>query len=203
MSEKKWTRKRILQTSFLFMILVIFPLISWYYLRGGLDYRLDALDELEELGTLAAFEWTDQENETFNKEMASGNLLIAGFLPSGELREVYVDNMKKFHEQFDNRTDVYFLTLVPSGNAAQLVSDYEIKDQNQWKWVNIPESQLAAIAATYQLNPEQDPAEWISLVDEKGQIRKHYRIDDKKQLSRLVEHMAILLPRSVPRKKQE
>ncbi len=39
-------QRKIVQTLILLLLLVVFPLVSWIYLRDGLNYRLNILDEL-------------------------------------------------------------------------------------------------------------------------------------------------------------
>ncbi|MCB0706391.1 MAG: hypothetical protein KDC34_13835 [Saprospiraceae bacterium] len=202
MSKPKWTIKRVLQTSLLFLVLVALPLGSWFYLQGGLDYRMEALAELEDMGPIPMFEWVDQDGEAFDKDKCIGNLLIAGFLPFGEDREEYINRMNKLHDQFDNRTDVYFLTFVPTSLKQVLHEPDARQDVQQWKWVQIPDDQIEAVAATYAIPSNEKSALWITLVDDKGAIRKHYHYQDNKEMGRLVEHMAMLLPNSVPRKVQ-
>ncbi|NND07069.1 MAG: hypothetical protein HKN87_11885 [Saprospiraceae bacterium] len=45
-------QKKFLQSLILLLLLVGLPLGSWYYLRTGLDYRLDRLEELASKGKL-------------------------------------------------------------------------------------------------------------------------------------------------------
>ena len=40
-------QRKVLQTIILLLLLVVFPLVSWMYLRNGLDYRLNILDQLK------------------------------------------------------------------------------------------------------------------------------------------------------------
>ena len=47
-------QKKIIHTVILLLLLVGLPLGSWYYLRTGLDYRLDRLEKLEPKGVLSS-----------------------------------------------------------------------------------------------------------------------------------------------------
>lgn len=40
-------QRKIVQTIILLLLLVVFPLVSWIYLRDGLNYRLNVLEELK------------------------------------------------------------------------------------------------------------------------------------------------------------
>ena len=39
-------RRKLFITAFLLLVLVVFPALSWLYLRGGLNWRKEALAEL-------------------------------------------------------------------------------------------------------------------------------------------------------------
>ena len=51
-----------LSTIVLVALIVFFPLASWYYLQTGLDYRKDALKELESKGPFPFIEEVSRVN---------------------------------------------------------------------------------------------------------------------------------------------
>lgn len=52
--------KKGVQTIVLLALLVVFPLLSWLYLQRGLDYRINAREEVKAKGQLPAqIEWID------------------------------------------------------------------------------------------------------------------------------------------------
>lgn len=201
MNDQKWTASKIIQTSILFAILVFVPLGSWFYLKGGLDYRIKALAELDSLTTFQEFEWTDQNQKVYNTERHGNKLMIGGFLPISD-QENYVERVSRLHDQFNNRSDVVFVTIVPIGQASSLSAKFDIKDGEQWKWIGLDLKQTNDLAASWKMDPVNDLNK-ICLIDEKGVVKNHYDYLSDAEMGRLIEHMAMLLPKGLKRQKEE
>ena len=75
----------LIQLGGVFLLLVIFPLVSWYYLRTGLDYRLQAIQELKDFGKIPAFTLANYNDSLITSERFAEGLVVGYFFsaPSG------------------------------------------------------------------------------------------------------------------------
>ncbi len=85
---------KVLQTVVLLVLLVAFPLVSWIYLRDGLNYRLDALSQLETKAHLPADSLLHQPGE-----------ITIWY----DQQSIHSDRMEIVKAHFDDRTDVIFM----------------------------------------------------------------------------------------------
>lgn len=207
-TQKKRSRAQtIKQTIGLLLLLVILPGGSWIYLRNGLDYRIAAMEELKDLGKvpMGRVLETQASTEPLTSEDLQGNVTVSGFLPeTAEGQSRMIEVLQKLHEQFDERDDVLFLTY------SKLDSTQELKarsralgflDDEQWRLVRLPE---AVSAGAYFKANYAFPAEWadalsthpyLVLADTSQTIRRLYDAAENKDMGRLVEHIAMILPR--------
>ncbi|MCB0627114.1 MAG: hypothetical protein KDC43_25180 [Saprospiraceae bacterium] len=194
-SKKKWSLAALIGAGALFLLLVLFPAGSWFYLQRGLNYRLAALEELKDLGRLPAdLAFVNQSGSIIDTAFLQGKVLIAGVL-SGDRQQdqPIVDRLRKLHEQFDQRDDVLFLSHLPEREPAALLAEAEalgIRDTAQWMLLATPEGQLESLRAAYHL---QDPSE-VCLIDTTLMVRKVYRTSENADMGRLVEHIALIMP---------
>ena len=59
----------------LFMMLIGFPAVSWYYLNGGLDYRVNAKNELKNYGNIRQLSLTSLDDKQVFTDSLSVYLL--------------------------------------------------------------------------------------------------------------------------------
>lgn len=167
------TGKAIAQTVALSFMLVILPLISWYYLNRGLDYQVATRSELGNLGNWVLPQDVDIYGNRLDPEFFKGKMIIGGVYQT-----TLAKTLEKLHEQFDERDDLVFVLF------SQEDSDIlDLKDTKQVIW----------------LKQDINQVEQFFLVDIKGVIRKTYDLNDVKQVKRLVEHTAVLLPKKQDR----
>ena len=142
-------------------LIVGFPLASWYYLNTGLEFRKQALKELQAKGN-----WDIDGLDPLDFEYKTSVVFMDASLH---------DEMMLIHEQYGE------------SNTFQIVEVLENEIQDEaWKTVRIDSG-----------SPSIDSLRSsIFLVDTKGQLRLTYG-KNKEDLKKLVEHIAIVLPREV------
>ncbi|MEO0776222.1 MAG: hypothetical protein AAFW73_05880 [Bacteroidota bacterium] len=220
--NSKPPRKPYVQIMALLLFLVVMPLGSWYYLSTGLDYQKVARAELKDYGKLPAFSLLNQNDFPITRDSLNGNMLLASFfrLDGPENAERF-RMLRALHEQFDDRPDVWFVqhTLSPAAaGGAELkafAKTVDLAEEGQCIYLNgSPEQTAQLLREGYHIPeagmPKDDagklkiaadlPAElkdypYFVLVDDEGVIRNYYDYRDPGQMKRLVEHMAILMPR--------
>ena len=165
--------KAIAQTVALSLMLIILPLVSWYYLNRGLDYQIAARSELGNLGDWVLSQNFDFYGNPLDPQFFKGKMIIGGLFQPALSKTI-----QKLHEQFDERDDLVFVFFIQENSDI-----LDLKDAKQVIW----------------LNQESNQSKEFFLVDIKGVIRRTYDLNDVKQVKRLVEHTAILLPKKQDR----
>lgn len=196
--------RKVLQALALLLFLVVLPLGSWFYLRNGLDYRLQALEELGDHGVIAPFELSTYKRDTLDRKDLEGKLVVASFLDFSDeaMTRRTGEYLNKLHEQFDERPDVLLLQHVlnpaDAGSIQAFELEYRLDDPDQCFFLVGEEDDRAApvrdmygleAAASVPLNAQ------LVLADTTLTIRRYYDLRNEQEVRRMVEHIAIILPR--------
>jgi len=202
--KKSFGLRNILQMLALLLFLVVLPLGSWIYLRNGLDYRLEALEELRDYGSIAPFELPTYKQDTVAPAILQGKLVVASFLDFSDeaLTRRTGEYLNKLHEQFDERPDLLFLQHVlddPGGERIQAFElEHRLNDQDQCLFLVDPSGDMEArvrIAYRFSEAPAAPIPAQLVLADTTLTIRHYYDLRNEAEIKRMVEHIAIILPR--------
>ncbi len=186
-------------------ILVVFPAVSWYWLSRGLDYRKTAKAELKDLGPLPDMTWRNYTGKTLSKADLEGSFVIAGVydLAQPELSGHFGREFSRLHDQFDDRKDVLFLSVVGQDSTLipAFLKQYELSDTTQCYFFPTMEDAMKSLAETGFRMPQSDGATspYIAFADTSSVIRNYYDVRDNAQLKRMVQHISLLLPMSKSR----
>ena len=207
-TQNKKSRAQIIkQTIGLLLLLVVLPGGSWIYLRNGLDYRIEALEELKDYGKVPAglVLPTQASDEPLTSEYLRGTVTVSSYLPeTPEGQQRLVEVYTKLHEQFDEHDDVLLLTYTQSDSTQDLKARAQalgLIDGEQWRLVQLPAETSAAdyFQANYALPAELAAGmathPYVVLVDTSLTVRHFYDGAENKDMGRLVEHIALILPR--------
>lgn len=213
-----------IQTLAILTILIGFPLLSWYYLTTGYNYQMDARAELKEYGKLPAFNFTSHNGGTYSSDSLENTMSVISFFgKNGKMNQEMFNVMRKLNTQFGDNPNLELVMVsieseletlgVLSGMYA--VNQFDKKqhhfltssntDVQKWigegfkiptKWI---EKKDAPTEITLEVNKTGSIKEYpfLVLVDKKQMIRNFYHVDKIEEVKRMVEHIAILLPREV------
>lgn len=94
--------------AFTSLFVIVFPALSWYYLRKGADYRINALKELkQDLGKTGNFSCTPANWKPLTKDSFDGRIKIVNFVKKdGQLVDKQSVTAQKLHDQFGERQDI-------------------------------------------------------------------------------------------------
>ena len=189
----------------LFLILVGLPAISWIYLRNGLNWRKEAVSELaNDYGKIgkATIIWPDGTSED---QLKSKVVVVHVFGENPELTDdnrQILDTAEKLFNQFGQNHE-FRLAMIASGGTADFRSYFQKMpsvDYATWVWVGgvgtwraITENGYESFCLKEGVKP--DP-KYFALTDTSGTIRRFYNALDQKQVDRMVQQIAILLPQS-------
>lgn len=184
----------------LFLILIILPAGSWYYLTTGYNYHKVLVNELkDDFGYVDNYKATTSEGRPFDFEKIAGNTVIVHFMGENALQKEYLwDRMAKLHEQFDDKNDIKFISHIVNADNVTLP-----KDTAQWKVITGTEAEFNRIAKeNYKL--QFKPGETVLnnsqfiLVDS-SLIRNYYDANSMREMGRMLEHITIVMRREVAR----
>ncbi len=151
--------KKIWQTLVLLALLVGFPLISWLYLRDGINFRIQTIQDLHPKTQIADF------------YSGSDSTQLSIWYPEREGMQEKIDLIQR---HFQDRDDLIFQSF----------------DRN----LNFPSAFDSLEAVLHRGGELDEVSQYLFLIDSLGAVRSYYRWDQADDLSRLVEHIAFLLP---------
>lgn len=181
MSDKQ-TKRPVVQLLLLGFLLVVFPLGSFLYLRAGFAYQLDSWDEMDPIGPvseLLAYERPDSTIDIVFFEPATASDSVAAAVA-------------KLHEAFDDSPDVRFVSI--GKGAVRLLNSDPIQ------FAAFPftqeETAFAKTSQRFSMACESVPIKQRAYtVDLSGQVRRCYNLHEGAEVLRLVEQVALILPR--------
>lgn len=199
---KPSTGRKIYIAAALFLILIVLPGASWLYLRGGLNWHKKAVAELSVYGKIRSVPiiWQDQTKEDLLKTKV---VVIHSFGDNPDLTEAnkkIIDTGERLFKQFGNNP--YFrLAMIYKGGTAEFRSYAQTlpsADYATWVWTGGVGAWQPILQNGYEYycmseKTKPDP-EYYALADTAGTIRRYYNALDDKQVDRMVQHIALLLP---------
>jgi len=199
--------KKILLTVFLF----VFPLASYYYLKTGWDKRKSLLEQMGKFGMIKPFSLTDQKGKPCTQDSLLGKVVIVDFIFTrcGTICPMMSKQMQYLQQALQTEKNVIFIshTIDPEYDTPQVLEEYS-KIYNakypQWRFVTGSKQDIYNLAAhTYKISVDDGGtgtpddlthSDRFVLIDSNGQIRAYKSAQDEKDLNKLVELVAYLIP---------
>ena len=210
---------------FLFLMFVGLPLGSWYYLKKGFEYHKSTYERLKNYGNFPQFSVDDQFNAVLTKDSLIGHLTLVGtvFPEKGQDKSKWKD-LNNIVSQFRQSDHLKVLLLdwpqtsTPTQERKNLLEGAGFKSTDKvfyasgpnvpgmMKSLGIPDvknrkNDKDSLIVNHPENIKAyDPYPYFALLDTEGRIRNYYHTEDADQMKRLVEQIAILLPRKKVKK---
>jgi len=218
MEKEQKKNKNYFQAAMLFLMIVVFPGGSWIYMNMGYNRSRTALAELQDYGHLPAFQLTGIKGAV-DSSLVNGQMTLIAFVnPNQAKTEKRMEVLETLHRQFDERNDFKLLIHLPEAtNLADFYKKYKLEDDRQIFAVKGNEQTLSSLiknnyripnlladrepgsSVDFQTTTAADPNNYpyYILIDEKGKIRNYYHADRSADIERMVEHIALILPRDI------
>lgn len=164
-----------LKTVLLLLMLIGLPLISWYFLKSGLEWRKEKVSDLKAKELfMRSFDFSNADKDALYEMMAHRTAVV-------KLSDAINENDEKLIDQFDNAYTFQFISFEKTENMS--------KGWNSKSVVRYfkPSSQNCTIA-------EMQGSKYM-IVDTTGMIRQFYKDDSEKSLGTMIEDLAVILPR--------
>ncbi len=201
--EEQKNQGRIWKMVLIFTVLVVFPAVSWIYLKGGLTWRREAISELGQYGKVREA-WAVLENSERVNLLEKKVCVIHIFGDKPTLTDANRQIFETYSElanQFGTTDDFRVVSLWDGGGAQDFNDFYNQKklpNEGTWlrsgglgSWRTIMVNQYE----NYRLKTKAtEVPEYFALSDTSGTIRRFYNALDKSEVERMIQHIAILLP---------
>lgn len=218
MEKEQKKSNNYLQAAMLFLMIIVFPGGSWVYMNMGYNRSKTALAELQDYGHLPAFQLTGIKG-IVDSSLVNGQMTLIAFVnPNQTETEKRMEVLGTLHRQFDERNDFKLLIHLPeTTDLANFQKKYKLEDdrqiyavkgntqmlssliKNTYRIPDLPAAREPGSSVDFQTNTQVDPNNYpyYILIDEKGKIRNYYHADRTADIERMVEHIALILPRDI------
>jgi len=207
--QKSSLKRRIIMAVALIFVLGVLPIGSWIYLREGLQWRKDAKAELGSYGKIRGA-YIIYPDGTKENQLGESVCVIHNFGSNPELTEdnkKIIDTNKRLYDQFGKMPDgtprPYFkIVMIFEGGSAEFRSEIQkipTIDYATWvqtgglgSWGTILENGYEKYVLEKGAKRHK---EYYALAEPSGQIRCFYNALDEKQVNRMVQQIALMLPK--------
>jgi hypothetical protein len=192
-------------------IIVICPAASWVYLQKGLNYQKEARKEIVVKQTLDVAKFIPEHIKE-DSSLLDNRLRVILFDKNVSPNEAREELKRKLKDQFESSQGVFVLEFVKSKTNLSLVNERhgemhlrkELSKDDYDKMISSRIGQpvfkdMDGKLLLDQLNKNQplqeNSSNFAILVDHQNGLRNFYDTTNPDRVKKLVEHMAILIPR--------
>lgn len=169
------------------LLLVIFPGISWIYLKKGFDYQKGNFASMQPIGLLPA-DSLSRLDSCFNSfTLGQVTLLVVG-----KPENIHtIDSLAiKLGRQFQSTQKFKFIAWY---------TDHPLPATAHFSVCQISTLGLDYLRSHFAASPAFVSGQELMITDARLQVRKYYALHDLKDLKELVTHIALLLPKEEAR----
>jgi hypothetical protein len=179
------------------------PAISWMYLSNGLDWHKKAVAELGDYGHVqpAFIIWpTGEKQDRLDSKVTV--LHIFGENPdlTNDNKKI-IDTGEELFKQFE-KSEYFRLCMIAEGGTSEFRSYAQTRpsaDYATWVWTGGLGSWRTILENGYESYRVKTGAksvpQYYGLADTSGMIRRFYNALDEEEVKRMVQQIAILLPK--------
>ena len=195
----------------------VFFIVFFFLLVIGFYYTMSQLipgfgkSRLVPIGRVLPFAFTNQDGKIITEQDVSGKVFVAEyfFTTCKSICPIMNTNMKIVYERFKNEKDFLILahTCDPGTDSAERLKKYADSlnvDTDKWIFLTGTKDSLYRQARhSYKIDdPNNNPlsnevdflhSQFFSLVDKKGNVRSIYEGNERKDVERMINEIAVLL----------
>lgn len=198
--------KNVIQILALGLILVVLPGGAWYYLQMGLNYQKDARAELKDFETFNLKELYQLSSINYDSIQSEEKLKLLCFWESDK----QTDLLNKLYDQFGSSGGMEFVIVQKKSTVKKLDgADYI-------SYLNVDEAKFQELKTDFgepsftknekgntivenvnkKANFSGKEFPYLILMDFENKIKNYYDRREENQVNRMVEHIAILIPKT-------
>lgn len=179
----------------LMICFLLLPFISWLYIRQGVDFRLNALKELNQKIDISSAGNMRINDKAMNHDSLLGKVWV--FINSDKTKSIESNRsfVQSIYDQNDGSRSVR-IVLCGKGNIR---GDYDLSPVLTMRnfVMFAPDTVYDALSRIYVSNDSLTTFKAsvnALIIDNKGFLRKGYDLSKENELKQLVQHSAILIP---------
>ena len=200
--EKAQKQKKISRTLIIVLILIVLPAISYYWLNKGYKLRVEALNIEANYGKVISVSviYPDGQKED---QIAKKVCVIHLFGEEPDLTEnnrLILDTAERLFDQFGTNPN-FRLVMIAKDGTAEFRSHFQkmlSAEYVTWAWTGAIGSWSTILLNGYDsfcIKEKIKPAkEYFALCDTNGVIKHFYNALDHKDVDKMAQHIAIILP---------
>ncbi|MEM7573747.1 MAG: hypothetical protein AAF433_12630 [Bacteroidota bacterium] len=191
---KKWFGYLILTA-----VLAGFPMVSYFYLKGGYNYRKAAIEMMEDHGKMPSLQGMERVRGQLPDSLR-GNMVVVGWLsPSTpQAATVYGRVLDSLYDQFADSPHLYFTTIVDSSmteaSIDKWLADFGLPQEDPMLSIIRPTTTSYDGRKTAFDIPANDQNPMVALVDSSMTIIKHYDLVEREETIDLVQLVSLFIP---------
>ena len=191
---KKWFGYLVLSA-----LLVGFPMVSYFYLKGGYNYRKAAIELMEDHGKMPDLQTMERMRGQLPDSLR-GNMVVVGWLsedaPTAAI--VYGRVLDSLYDQFADSPHLYFTTIADSTISDEFVDQwlatYGLPQEDPMLSILRPSgTTFDGDKAAFGL-PSSSSNPVVALVDSSQTIIKHYDLIEREETIGLVQLISLFIP---------
>lgn len=193
------SRRNIVQTLALLLFLVVLPLGSWYYLKKGIDYRIEKIRDMGEFAQLDDKSLQESFPDQWPPEDWTYGVGVWAFVPEEDaLRTQFQYYLKELTSQFEAKDEevTFFSVQTPEAFRAAPF-EWPEDDKNYASLMYLETEDPESLAKNMFKIPLDDllyARNPFLVLTDSLMVKRYYHVDSKDDMGRLVEHIALLLP---------
>ncbi len=197
----KEAKKTLIQRSLLLIILVIFPILSYYYLSLGRNYYKENMEMLKPKANVQDFAFINSKGDSIDYKNAFGKLTLFHFIndPCEAKCQTSIQALRRVENQFSKTERVQIVSLYTNQNKLNKPPK-KGKSKDVWEWIKTDSMEVVSFQNDlYQVVSDGYSNGSIALVDDKLKVRNYYNGNDSVDVNLLIRHMAMILPKETKR----
>jgi hypothetical protein len=202
--EKVTLKRKLIIFAAMFLIFVALPGMSWYYLRSGLNWHKKANSELGNYGKIrpAFIIFPDGEKRDQLKEKVTVIHIFGDNPDISDINKKILDTGENLFNQFGKNYSFVLCMVKEGGGTAEFKTYAQTRPSSDfatWVWTGGLGGWRTIVENGYEsyclASGAKPVPEYYALADTSGMIRRFYDANDDHQIGRMVEHIAMLLPK--------
>jgi len=174
---------------------LLLPFISWLYIRNGVDFRLNALKELNQRIDITRIDSLLVNEEFLNNDSLKGKVWIF----------IKVDDASQIAKSKEIASTIYDQN--DGSRSVKVVLSLDKPIENEMKLNSfltkrgfVSFAPLKTFETLQNIYVQKDSfsvnrfADNAFIIDNKGYLRRGYNLEEVEELRKLVQHSAILIP---------
>ena len=189
--------RKTLQFILLAGILIGLPLFAWYYLTKGTQMRKDAMADLQPKGLIGNFQSVASNDSVFFSDSFKGSKWLIGVIGADSSRASHVELLKALYKQAREEftPKIFALVGLYSGELfPDMNAQFKFPEDGFWTTSYMAANHVYVFAQdAFEIPESLKNKDVLILLDEQGQIRNYYLLEDPVQVKLMVRQVPVFL----------